>query len=274
MSRITPKNNLREIEQFACSLVKEAGEFVKARRNGNTVDVSFNKNDIERDVVTSADMGAEELLINAIRKEYPDHRIFAEETAGKLSAKDFEGPLWVLDPIDGTVNFVHHHLFVAVSVAFAFDGEVQVGVVGCPFLGETFSAVKGQGATLNGSPISVSAETVLKRSLIATGFPYDRSNLDYDLDRVRRLLSHCQDIRRCGSAAADLCWVGAGRLDGYAETIATWDLAAGGLIAREAGARMGHSGPVPGGIPPDLCGDKVVVTTPGIYDSLVAALTE
>ena len=149
---------------------------------------------------------------------------------------------------------------------------MQAGVVRCPFFDETFTARRGQGARLNGQPIQASACNELARALIGTGFPYDADARVALLERLRLMLGHCRDIRRVGSAASDLCWVAMGRLDGFCEAIKSWDLAAAAFIAREAGARVGHLGPVKGDMPEELYGVDLVVAAPGIYEELRALL--
>ncbi|MFH1571363.1 MAG: inositol monophosphatase family protein [Gemmatimonadota bacterium] len=152
------------------------------------------------------------------------------------------GPLWIVDPIGGTVNYTYGHPQVFVSIAFALDGQVQVGVVHAPFQGETFAAARGAGARLNGEPIRPSDSAELRRALVATGFPYERERREALLPRLRQVLLHCRGIRRAGSVAIDLCWVAAGRLDGFYETLSPWDIAAGRLMVTEAGGGWGTCG--------------------------------
>ena len=199
------------------------------------------------------------------------HRFLSEEVAvrGKF---DFGGPVWVIDPIDGTSNYAHGHPYVSVSAALVIDGKPRLGVVHAPFLRETFTAVLGEGAQLNGKAIHVSSASELRSSLIGTGFPHDRSHLGTSMRRIERLLITCQDIRRAGSPALDISWVAAGRLDGHCESLAPWDIAAAGLIATEAGAVRGNLLPGKSGWPPLLRGEEFIVATPGIFDSLCELL--
>jgi myo-inositol-1(or 4)-monophosphatase len=220
------------------------------------------------ELVTSADLKSDQLIRDSIQKNYPTHRILSEESSPDLKNWS-EGPLWIIDPIDGTVNYAYGHTQTAVCIAFAMNGRVETSVVHVPFERETFSAIRGQGAWLNGETIRTSGQTELKRSLIATGFPYEKEqSIDLLMKRVRTVLLNCRDIRRVGSAAIDTCWVAMGRLDGYYETVNPWDIAAAGLIAREAGAVTGHLVEVPKTIPSDLFSQDVIVTTPGIYEAL------
>jgi myo-inositol-1(or 4)-monophosphatase len=147
-------------------------------------------------------------------------------------------------------------------------------VVHAPFLGETFAAAEGLGASCNGRPIQPSGETALERTLVGTGFPYQKSARVALLKRFGAVLTHCQDIRRNGSAALDLCDVACGRLDAYYESVSPWDFVGGWVIAREAGATVDHLYPVPDGIPPDLCGEHLLVSTPAVHDGVARVLKE
>ena len=154
------------------------------------------------------------------------------------------------------------------------DSQTTVGVVYNPFSEELFCAVLGKGAFLNGNPISVSSETELRRSLIATGFPYDKSTLGPMIPRLHTILSHCADIRRIGSAALDICFVAMGRLDGYYESLNIWDFAAARLIAQEAGAQCGHFSEVPPGIDPQFYDNDLLIANSTLYPQLRALLQQ
>ena len=185
------------------------------------------------DPVTVVDRAAEEAILGLIRTERPDDELLAEETGGAIS----DGRHWIVDPLDGTVNFIHSIPQVSVSIAL-YDGDrAMVGVIYDPLRDELFTAVADEGARLNGHVISVSTESSLERSVVATGFPYDHDEHADDLSVVvREMLRRVNGIRRFGSAALDLAWVAAGRYEGYWELgIAPWDGAAGLLIVREAG---------------------------------------
>lgn len=188
-----------------------------------------------KDLVTQADLESEAAIIEMIQERFPDHTILAEESG--LSATVSEH-CWIIDPLDGTTNFAHGLPLFAVSIAFQQKGVTQVGVVANPISGETFSAVAGQGAYLNGTKITVSNTARIADSLLVTGFPYDfNQNPGRLMDRFNRVLLAAQAVRRLGSAALDLCFVACGRFDGFwEERLNPWDTAAGELIAREAGA--------------------------------------
>ncbi len=264
--------DIADLTQFAERIAREAGELIRTERAGNALRTSYK---LETELVTHADVMADEFITEAIRKAYPDHRILSEETMPDLTlAEELETPLWIVDPIDGTVNYAYGHPQVAVSIAYAERGRVQAGVVHAPFSDETFRAEKGQGATLNGQPIRHSGTTNIRQSLFATGFPYTKDELEPLIRRLDVMLHHCRDLRRIGSAALDICWVACGRLDAYYETVSPWDFAAARLIAQEAGARAGHFSEVPQGYPEDLWGKDNLIAAPGIYEEILELLTK
>ena len=255
--------------EFAEDLARRAGVLIAQARADRALDLSYKEG---TELLTSADLQADQLIRGEIEQTFPDHYILSEESSPHLDWTQLRGPLWVIDPIDGTVNYAYNQQQVAVSIAFAEGGQVQVGVVHCPFVEETFTARRGAGAWRNGQPIRTSECSELSRALIGTGFPYAAAGRVALVDRLRRVLGHCRDIRRVGSAAIDLCWVAMGRLDGFYEALKPWDLAAAALIAREAGARVGHLQSVEGELPEELEGRDLVAAAPGIYEQLVALL--
>jgi myo-inositol-1(or 4)-monophosphatase len=219
------------------TLARRAGEIIRGgfiRRPGferaHQVDYKG-----EIDPVTEMDRRSEAFLLGEIKEHFPAHQIVAEES-GTLSGDDC--CKWYVDPLDGTVNYAHGIPIFSVSIAFAENEDLSLGVVYDPIQDECFSAQRGSGARLNGQPLRVSTTESLDRSLLVTGFPYDiRTNPENNLDHYARFALRTQGVRRLGSAALDLCYVAAGRFDGFWEfRLSPWDLAAGGLIAREAGA--------------------------------------
>lgn len=214
-------------------LARQAGEVLRAGYEGeHQVDY---KGVI--DLVTEVDRQSEDLLLGEIQRLFPGHRIVSEEIGLIPGAV---GNQWYVDPLDGTVNYAHGIPLFSVSIAYAQDGQVTLGAVYDPLRDEMFTAERGKGAWLNGRRLQVSSAAELRRSLLVTGFPYDtwstpRNNLEY-FGRFARLT---QGVRRLGSAALDLCYLAAGRFDGYWElSLKPWDVAAGGLIAAEAGATV------------------------------------
>jgi len=194
----------------------------------------------EVDLVTQVDLASERLVIDRLQRAFPGHRVIGEES-GLHEADEAVGdgrPLWYVDPLDGTTNYAHRLPWYAVSLALELDGVAQVGVVLAPACDWEFSAIRGQGAHLNGEPLSVSRTTTARAALVATGFPYHRRRFD-NVDNVRAVLESFQGLRRVGSAALDCAMVAAGWLDAYWEyTVRPWDIAAGALLAREAGGKV------------------------------------
>ncbi len=222
----------------------------------------------EIDLVTEIDHRSEAYLVGEINRSFPGHRILAEEGGGEDGGRD----QWYIDPLDGTVNYAHGIPFFCVSIAYAAGGELTLAAVYDPMRDELFSAERGKGAMLNGRTLQAGRQTVLARSLLVTGFPYDvRKKKENNLDHFVRLTMLAQGVRRLGSAALDLCYVAAGRFEGYWElSLQPWDLAAGALIAREAGAKV-----------TSIKGDEkllsppysVLATAPGIHGELLAILS-
>ena len=189
------------------------------------------------DFVSDADLAAEKAVINCILKHYPDHAILAEES-GTQGESD---TVWIIDPLDGTTNYLHGFPVFAVSIGVQINGRMEHGVVYDPLRQELFTASRGQGAHLEGRRIRVSGQKQLERSLIGTGFPFREADADLQpyLDMLAKVVRATAGIRRPGAAALDLAYVAAGRLDAFWETgLAPWDLAAGSLIIREAGGIM------------------------------------
>lgn len=186
------------------------------------------------DLVTNVDKTSENIIIEQIQQHFPDHSILAEESGE--SQKDAD-TLWVIDPLDGTSNYVHGYAKFAVSIAVQMEGETQIGIVYDPWDEELFSAIRGEGAFLNQTPIQTSKATSLDQCLLATGLPYEiseRWHQTFDLFKLFYARTH--GVRRDGSASLDLCYVASGRFDGFWEyDLHPWDVAAGLLIVQEAG---------------------------------------
>jgi len=252
---------------FIQQLAREAGSLIAEQRRNLTINF---KGEGATELVTQADVAADELITRTIQQHYPEHDILSEELSPEHNGEAEH--LWVIDPIDGTVNYAHDHPQVAISIAYFYRGEVQLGVVYNPFSDELFHAEKGLGAWLNEQQIFCSDQQQLSRAIIATGFPYVKDNLPALIKRLDIVLQHCADIRRLGSAALDICWVACGRLDGYYETVKAWDFAAAQLIATEAGARFGHVYPVQGN--PQLDGNHLITASPALYEALKSLLLQ
>jgi len=189
------------------------------------------------DLVTEADHASEKAIIETIQKNYPDHFILSEETGEIKTLSEYK---WIIDPIDGTINFANGIPICCVSIGLEKDGEIIMGSVYNPFMNELFVAEKKIGATLNNKKINVSNKTKVGNSCLVTGFPYTYSeSKNGPLEIFSALIRKAIPVRRLGSAAIDLCWVAAGRFDGYFEHhLQTWDSAAGFLMVKEAGGKV------------------------------------
>jgi myo-inositol-1(or 4)-monophosphatase len=245
-------------------IAQRAGERIAELRERRALDVQHKPGD---ELVTAADLASDRLIRDALIVHFPGCRIVSEEVPSGLDA--WSGESFVVDPLDGTVNFARGHAHVGISIAYAVDGVVEAGVVHAPFARETFAAVRGAGATHNGVALHTRPVELLSDALVATGFPHDRAARKDLLERLTRVVPAVRDIRRLASPALDLCWLACGRLDAWYETVGPWDVAAGGLIAREAGARRGHFAPRVRELPDDVCGDHVLFASPGIFDELL-----
>lgn len=215
------------------------------------------------DPVTDADRCAESTLVKLITSERPDDGLLGEEGAARESAS---GIRWVIDPLDGTVNYLYELDNFAVSVAAEDEHGALVGVVHNPVTKRTFHAVRGVGASVDGQPLRVNDPVPMNRALLATGFGYDPDIRRRQGAMIAQLLPQVRDIRRIGSAALDLCAVASGSVDAYFEEgVKAWDVAAGGLIAQEAGAQLTRTAPIAGQ-------PGILVAGPALFDELVAAL--
>lgn len=261
---------MKETLDHAIRIARLAGATIKKMREEHAFTEQL-KYGLE--LLTSADIASNDLIISEIRKAYPSHHIISEESTNDRYAID--EPTWIIDPIDGTVSYANGHYQACVSIAYAERGEVVIGVVYCPFVDELFHAVKGSGSFLNGTPIHVKEVTQLSECLVATGFPYVRDNVPELTTYIARILPHIRDLRRLGSAALDYCWVACGRLQAYYEgSLSPWDMAAGRLIAIEAGAAVGHydHNSKADDLPENILGRHVVAASPGVYAQLVNTL--
>ncbi|NLK67075.1 MAG: inositol monophosphatase [Campylobacteraceae bacterium] len=228
---------LKNLDEFLDTV---AAYQLEARKSGFKIETKSSSVDF----VTEVDKKSDEMIINFIKTNYPTHQILTEEHG----VVGDESPwCWVVDPIDGTTNFIHSYPLHSISVGLKFNGERVLGLVVLPVLKMKFSAIKGQGAFLNGEKISVSKTTELKNAIVSTGFPYSRAVENPNLEYFNKIINHIAGIRRSGSAAIDLCFTAAGYSDAYFEfNINEWDFCAGWLILEEAGGhgksrKFGHN---------------------------------
>lgn len=223
---------MHPILNVAILAAKDAGEFI-AKQVENLDQLNIERKG-RHDYVSEVDMHAEKIIIQTIKKYYPQHGIFAEETGKQNENADVQ---WIIDPLDGTTNFLHGFPHFSVSIAVLEKGKLMHGVVYDPMRDELFSASRGQGARLNNYRIRVSEEKELDDALLATGFPYYQFDyIDAYMETFKAFMLNTAGLRRPGSAALDLAYVAAGRVDGYWEmNLKPWDIAAGALLVMEAG---------------------------------------
>lgn len=246
------------------TLARKAGEIL---RDGYSKEHQINFKGLI-DLVTEIDHQSEAFLLGEVQRDFPGHHIFSEES-GVIHGNDEH--TWYIDPLDGTVNYAHQIPIFSVSIAYAYKGALTLGAVYDPMRDEMFLAERGKGSSLNGKPIHVSSTTDLQKSLLVTGFPYDAWNTEHDnFANFVRFGKMTQGVRRLGSAAIDLCYVASGRFDGFWElALKPWDVAAGGLICEEAGARITNvNGEADYITPPQ----SVVAATPKVHERMLHEL--
>lgn len=260
---------MSEYLEFAIHVAQLAAALLRERYES---DLAVSSKSTAVDLVTDVDQASEALILRHIRERYPDDRIYAEETAQDLRLLAGGGAVWLVDPLDGTVNYAHGFPVFSTAMALMVDGQVVVGVVVDPLRGETYTAERGAGAWLGGRRLRVSARDRLADSLLATGFPYTRAiNPDNNLDAFNYLMPRTRGVRRAGSACLDMAWVAAGRVDGYWEMgLQPYDWAAGGLMVEEAGGKVTDFSGAPWRVPDGMA--RLMATNGRIHEELVAAV--
>jgi myo-inositol-1(or 4)-monophosphatase len=254
-----------QMKEFLRKIILQAGRItLEFRRNIGKLAIDRKA---RKDFVSEADRAVENFLIEQIHRQYPDHGIFGEET-GTREGGEYR---WIIDPIDGTTSFIHGQPFYCISIALQRNGQPVLAAVNAPVLGELFEAESGQGTTLNGEPISVSKQTRLEDSLLATAFACIRDNLPYNnLPYFLRILPQIRDIRQPGSAALDLCYIACGRFEGFWElNLKLYDIAAGTLIVSEAGGRVTDFAGGLAGLPGEM-----IATNGRIHDEMLSILSQ
>ncbi len=252
-----------ELLNTAIRSARIAGTIIN-KRIDTSKDVSY-KGTV--DLVTDVDKLCERNIINIINKSFPTHSILSEEIGGITKSSNYK---WIIDPIDGTTNFFHSYPFVSVSIAIEYKEEIIVGVVYDPIKKELFHAIKGKGAFINDRKLHVSNVKIIENALLSTGFPYDiRTSSENNIDNWVKFIRKAQAVRRDGSAALDLCYVAAGRFDGFWEIkLKPWDVAAGFLMIQEAGGIVTD---FKGG-PYSIYNDHIVASNPHIHSILLGVL--
>ncbi len=228
-----------DLLETATEAARLAGEFISANHGTlSATDIGVKE---AFDFVTRVDRESEKMIIDFIRHRFPGHHFLAEESIHETETEDYR---WIIDPLDGTTNYIHGFPMSAVSIALQYKREIVVGVVFDPLRKELFTAIKGEGACVDGGKMSVSTASSMENSLMATGFPFKKKNF---IDHYQRLFKsvflEVSDIRRAGSAALDLAYLACGRLDGFFEIgLSPWDCAAASLMIKEAGGIITNFG--------------------------------
>jgi myo-inositol-1(or 4)-monophosphatase len=221
----------------------------------------------EINLVTEVDRICEGRIVEIIQKTFPGHNILTEETPMPGGSSPYR---WIIDPLDGTTNYAHGYPFFCTSIALELEGKIILGAIYDPLLDELFTAQQGEGAFLNGERISVSTTERLTEALLCTGFPYDlRESAVNNFDHFKNFIMEARAIRRDGSAALDLCYVAAGRFDGFWELkLNAWDVAAGKLVVEEAGGVVSNFS----GGPLDIYGQETLASNVRIHEKMVRVL--
>ncbi|MEJ2168106.1 MAG: inositol monophosphatase family protein [Desulfobacterales bacterium] len=255
--------DLEPCRQVAIAAAYKAARILQARF-GNISRVR-KKDAVE--IVTEADTESEKEIVTTIRARFPEHALLGEESGLKEGNTEYR---WIIDPLDGTINYAHRIPIFSISIALTYREELVLGIVLNPMDGELYTAVRGQGSKLNGRPIQVSSTPAISESLLITGFPYNiREVFEPVMNRYGNCLKTSQAVRRLGSAALDLCYVACGRFEGFWEQcLKPWDTAAGALIAAEAGAKVTTFA----NKPYTLDDQEILATNGHIHDAMIELL--
>ncbi len=256
---------MEEQLHIACTAIRQAGQRLMEMLGK----AEISQKGATHNLVTQADLEAEKIITDLIRSEFPNHKLLLEE--GQSTGGSTDEHLWIVDPLDATNNFAHGIPHFCVSIAYALNGEIQVGAVFDPTRNELFHATKGSGAFLNDQPMRVTSSTKLEECIVGTGFYYDRgAMMKKTLDSIHELFSrNIRGIRRMGSAAIDLSWVACGRFDAFFEyKLEPWDYAAGKLLIEEAGGRCTDRV----GNPLEIDSRSVIVSNSHVHDLIFDAV--
>ncbi len=255
---------MNQLKEVLFSATKEAGEIILRYFDGT---FKIDHKEGINNLVTEVDKLAEDKIIKVIRATFPAHSIISEEAGELIKPSDYQ---WIIDPIDGTVNFAHGIPICCVSIGLLYQDDLIMGTVFNPMMNELFFAEKGKGATLNGKPIGVSSKSDFNTAFLVTGFPYNwPDGPEHPIKVFEKLILEGLPIRRLGSAAIDLCWVACGRFDGFWEyNLQAWDVAAGYLIVQEAGGKITDFD----GAPANVFTKQTLATNGLIHDAMLKVI--
>jgi myo-inositol-1(or 4)-monophosphatase len=251
--------------ELAIEVALEAGKYLK-ESVGNIRHIGH-KDGQETNLVTEIDKQSEQMIMKKIKQVYPDHDFLGEETGGQNVKSEYR---WIIDPLDGTVNFTHGLPLFCVSIGLEYQGTIQLGVVYNPISNELFTAERGKGAYLNSKRLQVTKTNKLIESMLVTGFPYNvQENPDHAIEHFTNFLMEAQALRRLGSAALDICYVAAGRFEGFWEVnLHPWDVAAGVLILLEAGGVWTDFH----GLPTSVYNPQLLASNGSIHEEMIRVL--
>jgi myo-inositol-1(or 4)-monophosphatase len=251
--------------ELAIEAALEAGKYLK-ESVGNIRHIEY-KEGQETNLVTEIDKQSEQMIMEKIKQHYPDHDFLGEETGGHNVKSEYR---WIIDPLDGTVNFTHGLPLFCVSIGLEYKGTIQLGVVYNPISNELFTAERGKGAYLNSKRLQVTKTNTLIESMLVTGFPYNvKENPDHAVEHFTNFLMEAQALRRLGSAALDICYVAAGRFEGFWEVnLHPWDVAAGVLILLEAGGVWTDFH----GLPTSVYNPQLLASNGSIHEEMIRVL--
>ncbi|XP_043688747.1 inositol-phosphate phosphatase isoform X1 [Telopea speciosissima] len=264
-------DSLSEFLTVAVDAAKKAGEIIRK----GFYETKHVEHKGQVDLVTETDKACEDLIFNHIKQHYPEHKLIGEETTAACGTTELtDQPTWIVDPLDGTTNFVHGFPFVCVSIGLTIGKVPTVGVVYNPIMDELFTGIRGKGAFLNGNPIKVSTKSELVKSLLATevGTKRDKSTVDVTTNRINSLLFKVRSLRMSGSCALNLCGIACGRIDLFYELGfgGPWDVAGGAVIVQEAGGLVFD----PSGSDFDITSQRAAASNPRLKDIFIEALRE
>ncbi|XP_047330663.1 inositol monophosphatase 3 isoform X2 [Impatiens glandulifera] len=264
-------NSHSKFLEIAVDAAKKAGEVIRE----GFYQTKHVEHKGQVDLVTETDKACEDLIFNHLKQHFPDHKFIGEETTAAYGVSELtDEPTWIVDPLDGTTNFVHGFPFVCVSIGLTIGKVPVVGVVFNPIMNELFTGISGEGAFLNGNPIKVSSQSELVKALLCAeaGTKRDKATLDATTNRINNLLAKVRSIRMCGSCALDLCGVACGRIDLFYEVGfgGPWDVAGAAVIVKEAGGSVFD----PSGGEFDITAQRVAATNYELKSLFIKALQE